>query len=870
MGKFFILSITVCMHMLFMSLVIVEAAPESSLITQLPGFNGTFPSKHYSGYISIDGKNLFYYLVVSERSPANDPVVLWLNGGPGCSSFDGFVYEHGISLYFFCSTTTSFSFFFFFLFSIILQCFSLAVPVSPLITHHSPSPLTTHHSRKTKTKQKFHWRGGEMWDYVVDDDDDVKLASFSGPFNFAQGPPNGGLPVLHLNPYSWSKVSNIIYLDSPAGVGFSYSQDESKYQTGDLQTASDTHAFLLKWFEQFPEFLSNPFYIAGESYAGVYVPTLASQVAKGINNGTKPTLNLKGYLVGNGVTDGKFDGNALVPFAHGMALISDQIFEQVTAACGGDFHNPPNRTQCGKKFRLVYEAIDGLNIYDILEPCYHGPGTNSNNNQNNGKGNTSLPLSFQQLGTTTEKPLGVRKRMFGRAWPFRAPVEDGIVPLWPQLSNSLGVPCFAVIISYLHREKERKREREKERVSDEVATKWLNNPAVREAIHAEPESVTGPWELCTDRISYSHDAGSMIPYHRNLTTQGYRALIYSGDHDMCVPYTGSQAWTRSLGYQIVDEWRSWQSNEQVAGYLQAYQNNLTFLTIKGAGHTVPEYKPRRHWTFIHAEGELDGFYKNSNSTHTRKDNFPRHAKYSREGLPLRISSPVRAVPERTKQVVPERSSCSVPPLTSSVVAGCSLDQLFAAVDPEFESESRKRQTTAQSSTLEVGYFCLHARTAVSTSARAAEERAGADATMSTTSLLERTSQICQKVSTLDSKKKRRRNRRVKGRGIWIHTPSVAKTINSSFSVRRRKDISGTEIRPKSLRQKSPKARAMARPGSHCLAARPEKPQVHPEEQKTRPLHFRILSASAVECGRNKGKSREMEAIIQSTRNIHSL
>lgn len=35
---------------------------------------------------------------------------------------------------------------------------------------------------------------------------------------------------------------------------------------------------------------------------------------------------------------------------------------------------------------------------------------------------------------------------------------------------------------------------------------------------------------------------------------------------MCVPYTGSQAWTRSLGYQIVDEWRSWQSNEQVAGY----------------------------------------------------------------------------------------------------------------------------------------------------------------------------------------------------------------------------------------------------------------------------------------------------------------
>lgn len=42
------------------------------------------------------GRNLFYYFVESERKPSEDPVVLWLNGGPGCSSFDGFIYEHGI------------------------------------------------------------------------------------------------------------------------------------------------------------------------------------------------------------------------------------------------------------------------------------------------------------------------------------------------------------------------------------------------------------------------------------------------------------------------------------------------------------------------------------------------------------------------------------------------------------------------------------------------------------------------------------------------------------------------------------------------------------------------------------------------------
>ena len=49
-------------------------------------------------------RSLFYYLVLSERDPATDPVVIWLNGGPGCSSFDGFVYGNGqqLLLYYLC------------------------------------------------------------------------------------------------------------------------------------------------------------------------------------------------------------------------------------------------------------------------------------------------------------------------------------------------------------------------------------------------------------------------------------------------------------------------------------------------------------------------------------------------------------------------------------------------------------------------------------------------------------------------------------------------------------------------------------------------------------------------------------------------
>ncbi|OAY32904.1 serine carboxypeptidase-like 20 [Manihot esculenta] len=462
------------------------SAPQSALIKQIPGFSGTLPSKHYSGYVTIDeshGKKLFYYFVESEGNPLKDPVVLWLNGGPGCSSFDGFVYEHG-------------------------------------------------------------------------------------PFNFEAANESGGLPKLHLNPYSWSKVSNIIYLDSPSGVGLSYSKNQTDYITGDVKTALDSHTFLLKWFELYPEYLSNPMFIAGESYAGVYVPTLAHEVVKGIDTGVKPILNFKGYLVGNGVTDEEFDGNALVPFAHGMGLISNDLFEEVTSSCNGNFYNPLSEN-CESKLAKVDEDISGLNIYDILEPCYYGTDT-----RDVADIKIRLPSSFLELGET-DRPLPVRKRMFGRAWPFRAPVREGIVPTWPQLLNGQSVPC----------------------TDDEVASLWLNNAAVRKAIHADEESVAGPWELCTDRISFRHDAGSMIPYHKNLTVRGYRALIFSGDHDMCVPYTGSEAWTRSMGYEIVDEWRPWTSNGQIAGYTQGYENNLTFLTIKGAGHTVPEYKPKEALDF---------------------------------------------------------------------------------------------------------------------------------------------------------------------------------------------------------------------------------------------------------------------------------
>lgn len=75
--------------------------------------------------------------------------------------------------------------------------------------------------------------------------------------------------------YAWNRVANVIWLESPAGVGFSFSKTPGDYiNVGDARTANDTFVFLQTFFRDlFPQFRNNSFYITGESYGGHYVPT---------------------------------------------------------------------------------------------------------------------------------------------------------------------------------------------------------------------------------------------------------------------------------------------------------------------------------------------------------------------------------------------------------------------------------------------------------------------------------------------------------------------------------------------------------------------------------------------------------------------
>lgn len=73
-----------------------ENSSSSPLVSNLPGLNQLYIPKQYAGQADIDGCNhIFYWLVESASSPADDPVIVWMNGGPGASSAVGMFRENG-------------------------------------------------------------------------------------------------------------------------------------------------------------------------------------------------------------------------------------------------------------------------------------------------------------------------------------------------------------------------------------------------------------------------------------------------------------------------------------------------------------------------------------------------------------------------------------------------------------------------------------------------------------------------------------------------------------------------------------------------------------------------------------------------------
>ena len=83
-----------------------------------------------------------------------------------------------------------------------------------------------------------------------------------------------GVPDLFDNPYSWSSVANMLFLEAPPSVGFSYCGPDPKTTNcgwNDTSQAQGNHLALQAFFKAYPEFAENEFFVTGESYGGTCI-----------------------------------------------------------------------------------------------------------------------------------------------------------------------------------------------------------------------------------------------------------------------------------------------------------------------------------------------------------------------------------------------------------------------------------------------------------------------------------------------------------------------------------------------------------------------------------------------------------------------
>ncbi|XP_058076011.1 serine carboxypeptidase-like 34 [Magnolia sinica] len=427
---------------------------EADRVVRLPG-QPPVKFQQYAGYVTIDeahGKALFYWFFEAMNQPQSKPVLLWLNGGPGCSSI-GY---------------------------------------------------------------------GE--------------AQELGPFLVQKGSPE-----LKFNNYTWNKEANLLFLESPVGVGFSYTNTSSDIkELGDQITAKDSYTFLVNWFRRFPQFKALEFYISGESYAGHYIPQLADVIFEENKRTARENfINLKGFIIGNAWIDKHTDQDGMIDYAWDHALISDQIYHAIKNNC--DFRLQNQSEECHQALARYYSLFDIIDMYSLYSPKCHR--------------RKSPSMHLTEFGGVAPEHL-----FKTGDWSRKARGYD---------------PCLP-----------------------EYTVSYFNRPDVQEALHANVTKIPYPWDLCSSIIEQWNDAPhSTLPVIKKLIDGGIRVWLYSGDTDGVVPVTSTRYTINKLGLNVTEEWAPWFTYTEVGGWTIGY-DGLTFVTLRGAGHETPTYAPERSGQLI--------------------------------------------------------------------------------------------------------------------------------------------------------------------------------------------------------------------------------------------------------------------------------
>lgn len=129
---------------------------------------------------------------------------------------------------------------------------------------------------------------------------------------------------------------------------------------------------------------------------------------------------------------------------------------------------------------------------------------------------------------------------------------------------------------------------------------WVNQSAVRKALHVPLDAHFYSFDNAEGFV-YRSTEKSVMPFYRHLALEtDVRVLIYNGDTDPGLNTIVAQNWTNALGLATRAKWRPWtvDGRQRVGGYVTEFEGDFSFLTIRGAGHMVPEYKPEASFEFL--------------------------------------------------------------------------------------------------------------------------------------------------------------------------------------------------------------------------------------------------------------------------------
>jgi len=395
-----------------------------------------------------------------------------------------------------------------------------------------------------------------------------------GPFIMASN------TTLMKNPYAWNTIADVLYLESPTGVGFSWCDamkqgDVCKHT--DTSTAELNLASLRQFLDAFPEYKGRDFHIWGESYAGVYVPTLADLVYE-----SDLPVNFRGFGVGDPCTDEKsqtFTGQLSfnLQYAYDNGFVSAKNYRYLTHVCSTvDAHGVRRATYTDPGCRTAWR------MYDVATGSGAGSGPI-----------TKLPHS-------------------GYIDPYSA-FGPNNGDFWDMLSAWLASP---EVMQALH-------------VDSFPVNPW--------SLFADHLDYTKEYMACFYDSTMPEDAKpkfntSMLPIYNKLVNKLSYIFVFNGDSDPSVEMRGTEEAIESLELPVKwgGDWRPWfyvpqdlswelikeklpwwgpflghnthLMGPQLAGFVKTYEG-LSFATVHTSGHMVPQYKPQlalhmfKHVTF---------------------------------------------------------------------------------------------------------------------------------------------------------------------------------------------------------------------------------------------------------------------------------